>query len=122
MAFVLGKPRRYRFDVAGVGISLYLREFTSEERDEFEKKFRSVVNHPKKEGAETYEDVLKQAAELILVDWSGVVEPEPGKPDTMRPVALTSETKAAFFAEPETAKFWRPAVRGYLFPGVSQGE
>ncbi len=117
MAFVLGKKRIHRFEVQPIGITLCLREFTDAERNEFEKEFRAIVNPPKgKRNDEAYDNLLREQAELLLVAWEGI-EDEDGKA-----IALTDETKKAFFSDHETAKFWRSAVRGYLFPSVSASE
>ncbi len=117
MAFVLGKKRIHKFEVQPVGITLCLREFTPDERNEFEKKIRAVVNPPRgKRDDNAYDNVLREAAELLIVEWEGI-EGEDGKP-----LPLTDETKTEFFADPETAKFWRPAIKGYLFPSVTAEE
>ncbi len=117
MAFVLGKKRIHRFRIDPVGITLCLREFTGDERNEFEKDFRAIVNPPKgKRDEGAYDSLLRKVAELLVVDWEGV-EDEHGKP-----VSLNDETKAGFFKDEETAKFWRLAIRGYLFPSVTAEE
>lgn len=117
MPFVLGQQRVYKFIVQPpVGITLSLREFTADERNEFEKEFRIVSNMPGgQKHDDAYDAVLEKTARLLLVDWEGVQGAD-GKP-----LELNPETKADFFEDRETAKFWRLAVRGYLFPVVTAG-
>lgn len=90
------------------GIVLSFRRFEGEERDEFDKQRSKLVGRkgfPAKLGV-----LLQQTAARLCVGWQNVAG------EDQKLLELTDANKAAFFAHPETEKYWWSPIWNYLYP------
>lgn len=123
--FVIGAKRKHRyvFDESAGGLAITIREFNPEERDDFDKKWLKLVNAPGSDtpaGRETFirrqRALLKDTFRKLADSWENCGT----SPDKELP--FTPENLEQFLADPETRKFWDPAIRQYLWPAAKPAE
>lgn len=115
--FVLTKKQRLHglecILPTGHSFELTFREMTEPEREQYDQDISEARNVPgddQKQRAERVNAVYLKWISILLVGWERVVD------DDKNPIHLTDEAKEVFFADPETRKFWRPYIIGYLYP------
>lgn len=90
------------------GTVLKFRRFEGTERDEFDKQRSKLAG--RKNFWPKYVKLIQQVAARLCVEWEGIVDAN------KKPLECNDTNKAAFFAHPETEKYWWAPIYGYLNP------
>lgn len=122
MFLLTKKPRLYGLECTqpdGTTFDLTFREMTDDEKEQYDHDMAEARNVPgdtPKQRTERVSQVRVKYSGLILVGWDRVVDEEKNT------VPLTEDNKGAFYADPESRKFWLPYLMAYLFPSTKGTE